>query len=136
MLIYADGGALSRALTVDSDSAAWLPWVHEHEHELVTSPLGLTELRRVADPLGPAARAAAHRIATSIIVVRFSDQALRVSAMAAGAVPPFTAIHLGNAVAHPDVDRVATYDPLLARIAVIYGLGVVSPGRDGPWWEG
>lgn len=136
MLIYADGGALSRAVTVDSDAAAWLPWVHEHEHELVTSPLGLTELRGAAAPLGAAARASAHRIAGSITVVRISDQALKVSAMAAGAVPPFTAIHLGIAVSEPDVDRVATYDALLARVAVIYGLGVVSPGRPDAWWEG
>lgn len=135
MLIYADGGALARALTADDEGAEWLMWRQEHEAELVTSPLGLTELRRVADPLGAAARAEAHRIAGAVTVVRFSDQALKVSAMATGAVPPFTAIHLGIAVAHPEVERVATYDPLLARVAVIYGLGIVSPGRAGPWWE-
>lgn len=135
MQIYADGGALGRALTADHEGAAWLSFWHEHETELVTSPLGLTELRRVADPLGHEARAAAHRIAESITVVRISDQSLEVAAMAGAVVPPFTAIHLGVAVAESEVEELATYDPLLARVAVIYGLRVLSPGRTGPWWE-
>jgi hypothetical protein len=39
-------------------------------------------------------------------------------------------------VAHPEVDTVATYDVLLARLAVIYGLRVVSPGCQDAWWDG
>ncbi|NTW42638.1 MAG: hypothetical protein HGA44_22660 [Cellulomonadaceae bacterium] len=68
-------------------------------------------------------------------MVRFSDQSLRSAAMASSVVPPFTAIHLGIAVAEPEIDRVATYDGPLARVAVIYGLEVVSPGRPGTWWD-
>ncbi|WP_372593346.1 hypothetical protein [Actinotalea sp.] len=135
MLIYADGGALARAVTQEPESAAWQLLVDEREDDLVTSPLGLTELRRIADPLGPEARTAARDLADRIVVVRFSDQSLRSAAMAAGVASPFTAIHVGIAAAHPDVDSVATYDVLLARLAVIHGLTVMSPGRADRWWE-
>jgi len=135
MLIYADGAALARAVTHEPESAAWRLLAGEREDDLVTSPLGLTELRRIADPLGPQARTAARELAERIVVVRFSDQSLRSAAMAASVASPFTAIHIGIAVAHPDVDTVATYDELLARLAAIYGLHVLSPGRRAGWWE-
>ena len=135
MLIYVDGSALSRSLAAGPESASWLRWSAEHADRLVTSPLGLTELRRVAAPLGAVARAQAHDIATRLEVVRFFDQSLRSAAMASTVLPPFAAIHLGIAVAHPDVDTVATYDVLLARVLTIYGLAVVSPGRPHGWWE-
>lgn len=135
MLIYADGSALSRALSTGVEAASWMRWADQHAAELVTSPLGLTELRNVAAPLGPVARAKAHAIATAITVLRFSDQSLKSAAMAATVLSPFGAIHLGIAVAHPEIEQIATYDPLLARVAVIYGLGVVAPGRTDGWWD-
>lgn len=134
-MIYADGSALSRALVPGAEAGAWLRWSSEHAAEIVTSPLGLTELRRAALPLGPVARAQAHTIATSVEVVRFFDQSLESAAMASSVLPPFQAIHLGIAVAHPDVVGLATYDVLLARVASIYALDVVSPGRTDGWWD-
>lgn len=134
MLIYADGSALSRSLTGDRESASWMRWADAHAGELVTSPLGLTELRRAADPLGPVAREKARVLADSVTVVRFFDQSLKSAAMATSVLPPFAAIHLGIAVAHPEVGAVATYDALLARVARIYRLEVVSPGREDGWW--
>lgn len=135
MLIYADGSALSRCVATGPEAASWLRFADAHADELVTSPLGLTELRRAAALLGPTARSTAHTVASSIPVVRFFDQSLESAAMASSVVPPFTAIHVGVAAAHPDVDRVATYDVLLARVAVIHGLTVVTPGRPDGWWE-
>ena len=135
MLIYADGSALSRSLATGPESASWMRWADQHRDALVTSPLGLTELRRAADAHGALGRRKAHEIAEALTVVRFSDQSLRSAAMASTVLPPFAAIHLGIAVAHPDVEQVATYDPLLARVSVIYGLSVVSPGRQDGWWE-
>ena len=135
MLIYADGGALARAVTQEPESVAWRLLVDEREDDLVTSPLGLTELRRIADPLGPEARAAARDIAERVVVVRFSDQSLRSAAMTAGVASPFTAIHVGLAVAQPEVDTVATYDTMLARLAVIHGLNVLSPARRPGCWN-
>lgn len=134
-MIYADGSALSRALVAGVEAASWLRWSSEHADEIVTSPLGLTELRRAAFPLGPVARAQAHAIAERVEVVRFFDQSLESAAMASSVLPPFQAIHLGIAVAHPEVDALATYDVLLARVAAIYALDVVSPGRADAWWD-
>lgn len=135
MLIYVDGSALSRSLTTGTESASWLRWSAEHADELVTSPLGLTELKRAAAPLGAVARQRAHTVAGSVEVVRFFDQSLESAAMAAAVLSPFQAIHLGIAVAHPEVEAIATYDVLLARVAVIYGLAVVSPGRAEGWFD-
>lgn len=133
MLTYADGSALGRALAPGPEAASWLRW--SSQHEVVTSPLGLTELRRIAQGMDPVAREKARRIADEVTVVRFFDQSLKSAAMASSVLTPFGAIHLGIAVAHPDVGRIATYDPLLAKVAVIYGLEVVSPGWPDRWWE-
>ena len=135
MLIYVDGSALSRSLTTGAESASWLRWSSEHADELVASPLGLAELKHAAAPLGAVARQRAHTIAGSVVVVRFSDQSLESAAMAATVLSPFQAIHLGIAVAHPEVEAIATYEALLARVAVIYGLVVVSPGRAAGWFD-
>src|SRR5690606_41745410 len=102
MTIYVDGSAMSRALIDTPESLDWRAWIAEHADELVTTPLGLTELRRVADPLGSDARLAADMIGRRVTVLRFSDQALRVAAMAAGVLSPFAALHLGTADSHPD----------------------------------
>lgn len=137
MLIYADGSALSRSLTSGPESASWMRWSSEHASSLVTSPLGVSELKSLAAPLGFVAREKAHALAVSLTVIRFSDQALEQAAMVAsgdGQLPPFAALHLGFAIAHPDVEQVATYDAVLARAASLYALEVVSPGRPAVWW--
>lgn len=135
MLVYVDGSALSRYLVDLPGSAEWRVWAAAHESSLVTTPLGLTELRRVADRLDSAGRARAHAVSERIAVVRFSDQTLKTAAMASTVLTPFAALHLGTAVSHPDITTVATYDGLLARVAVLYGLAVVSPGLRDRWWE-
>jgi len=135
MLIYADGAALSRAVVAGPESAAWRALAAEREGDIVTSPLGLTELRRIVDPLGADVRESARELVDRIAIVRFSDQSLKSAAMASAVASPFTAIHVGIAAAHPDVGEVATYDVMLARLAIIHGLGVVSPGRPSRWWD-
>jgi uncharacterized protein len=136
MLRYADGSALSRALTAAPESVPWMRWAHEHADELVTSPLGLTELRRAAQGLDAVARAKAHDIAGRVTVVRFFDQAFKPAAMASSVLDPFRAMHLGVVVAHPEIECLATYDAALARVAAIYEVTVVTPGRPDGWWEG
>ena len=135
MLIYADGSALSRFLASEPESDEWLHWAEEHADQLVTSPLGLSELRRSADQLDSAARQAAHALAGTITVLRIFDQSLKPAAFATSVLPPFAALHLGIAVAHPGVHTVATYDVALAQVAVLHRLQVVSPGRPDGWWS-
>jgi len=134
MLIYADGSALSRALASDAESASWMRWADAHADQLVTSPLGLTELRRAADPLGPVARQKARDVADAITVVRFFDRSLEAATLSASVLPPFKAIHLGIAMAHPEVGAIATYDALLAQVAGLQKVKVITPGRPSYWW--
>lgn len=136
MLIYADGSALARLLGGDPESSPWRDLVAERGADIITSPLGLTELRRIADPLGHDARTLAIDIGQRFRVVRFSDQAVKAAARASVAAPPFTSFHIGVATTEQGVDSVATYDTLLARMVEIYGLAVVSPGRAFGWWRG
>lgn len=133
--VYVDGSALSRYLAGAPARDAWLAWTREHEAELVTTPLGLTELRRVAQPRGVEAHGTAHEVAGRIEVTRFSDQTLRKATSVTSVLSPFLALHLGAALAHPDVTAVATYDVQLARVASLYGLRVVTPGWPDKWWE-
>ncbi|GIG23237.1 hypothetical protein Cch01nite_39610 [Cellulomonas chitinilytica] len=133
--VYADGTALVRYLVGAPCRSEWLAWTAVHEADLVTTPLGVTELLRSARPRGVEAHGIAHDVAARVEVVRFSDQTLRAATHVAGVLPPFAALHVGAAVAHPDVRAVATYDLQLARVATLYALEVVSPGMPPRWWE-
>ncbi|QTE29605.1 PIN domain-containing protein [Pengzhenrongella sicca] len=136
MLVYVDGSALSRYLVDLPGAAQWREWAAAHEHALVTTPLGLTELRLVAGTLDAAGRTRAYEVTERIAVVRFSDQTLATAAMARSVLSPFAALHLGTAATQPDVGAVATYDLRLASVAAIYGLSVLSPGYPDGWWQG
>ena len=131
--VYADGSALAQFLPGAAHRDAWLVWTYGRR--LVTSPVGITELHGLAFPLGAAARTAADDAEAGVEVLRFSDQALRTASHVSTALSSFVALHLGTAVADPDVDTVATYDVDLARVAALYRLAVVSPGWPDRWWE-
>ncbi|WP_246125376.1 type II toxin-antitoxin system VapC family toxin [Cellulomonas xylanilytica] len=133
--VYADGSALSRYLVGAPCRDHWLAWAAEHESQLVTTPLGLTELRRVAQPRGVEATGVAHDVGERVEVIRFSDQTLRAATKVSGVLRPFVALHIGAALAHPDVGAVATYDVELAQVSALHGLTVVSPGWPSSWWE-
>jgi len=133
--VYLDGSALSRYLVDLPESPEWRRWAPAHQGVLVTTPLGLTELRLVANHHDFAARARAHEVSQRVAVLRFSDQAVATAVMARAVLSPFNSLHLGTAVSHPDIGCVATYDALLARVATIYGLSVCTPGRPERWWE-
>ena len=133
--VYADGSALSRYLHGAPCRAQWLAWASTHEGELITTPLGLTELRRIARPHGVEASGIARDVEDRVEVVRFSDQTLRAATKVSGVLSPFLALHLGVALAHPGIRCVATYDVQLAQVAALHGLTVVSPGWPPDWWE-
>lgn len=133
--VYADGSALSRYLDGAPCRTQWLAWAADHEAQLITTPLGLTELRRVARPRGVEASGVAHDVEARVEVIRFSDQTLRAATKISGVLPPFIALHIGAALAHPDVASVATYDVQLAQVSALHGLEVVSPGWPTGWWE-
>ncbi len=133
--VYADGSALSRYLAGAPGGEAWRAWAAEHESALVTTPLGISELRGIARGRDAAARAVAHDVESRVQVLRFSDQTLRRATDVSSVLEPFVALHLGAALAHPEVTAVATYDVSLARVAALYGLAVLTPGWPARWWE-
>lgn len=135
MSVYVDGSALSRYLIDATSTGDWCAWAASREASFVTSPLALGELRRAADPGGSADREVAHGVAERLRVVRFSDQALEAAVTFGSGLSPYEALHLGVALAEPDVTILATYDQRLARVASIQGLEVVSPGRRTGWWH-
>jgi predicted nucleic acid-binding protein len=134
MGVYVDGSALSRYLIDATSTGDWCAWAAVWEAELLTTTLGVNELRRAAAWKGSADRAVAHGVAERLRVVPFSDQAFGAAVTRAKGLTPFQALHLGVALTEPDVDRIATYDGKLARTAAKEGLQVVSPGRRPGWW--
>lgn len=135
MRVYADGSALVRYLPGTDHHVDWLGWAEQHGPELLVTSLSLGELRRAAAGAPADVRARVHDVAERLEVIRYSDQSLKFAAMSTGVLAPFAALHLGVAVAQPDVTAFATYDRRLAAVAAIHGLTVVSPGRAGPWWD-
>src|SRR5690606_34194598 len=117
----------------------WNSWAVPRLDQLVTSSLGLTELRQAADLAPREQRELVHAVVdmvrTKVPLVRFSDDNLTVSTHVATVISPFASLHLGAAVAHPDIDAIATYDSELARVAELYELEVVSPGIADGWYR-
>jgi hypothetical protein len=130
---YVDGSALAQFLPDAALHEAWLAWAEGRR--LVTNPVGITELHGIAFPRGAAARAAADEVESGVEVLRFTDRALQTASHVSTALSSFVALHIGTAVADPDVDTVATYQLDLARVAVLYGLAVASPGWPDRWWH-
>ena len=135
MRIYADGSALVRYLPGADHHEDWLRWVAQHGPDLLVTSLSLGELRRAAAGAPVEVRVRALDDADGLEVVRYSDQSLRLAAMSTGVLAPFAALHLGVAVAQPDVTTLATYDRRVAAVAAIHGLAVVTPGLPDQWWD-
>ena len=131
--VYVDGSTLVQYLPDAPFRDPWLDW--SSGRRLVTSQVGITELHGIAFSRGPAARAVADEVEAAVEVLRFSDKALEAASHVSTALSSFVALHLGTAVAHPDVELVATYQGDLARVATLYRLDVVSPGWPDRWWE-
>ena len=131
--VYVDGSALVQYLPDAPFRDAWLAWAGRHR--LVTNAVGVTDLHGAAFSRGAAARAIAHEVEETIEVLRFTDEALQTASHVSTALSSFVALHIGTAVADPDVVAVATYHLDLAQVAALYRLAVLSPGWPERWWE-
>ena len=139
-VIYADGSALCRFLPGVRYFDEFNDFVVPRLHELATTQLGFTELRQAAELYPRAQKAKAFDVVEMVRgrvpVIRFSEHNVSVSTHAVAVLKPFAALHLGAAVAHPDIHAVLTYDAELARAAELYGLQVLSPGLAPGWHNG
>ncbi len=139
-VIYVDGTALCRFLPGVRYFEEWNAWVVPRVREVVTTQLGLTELRQAAELYPRETKAKAFDVVevvrSRMPLIRFSDENVTVSTHAAAVLKPFAALHLGAAVAHPAIDTIATYDVELARVAALYELRIVTPGLPEGWHNG
>lgn len=135
MRVYADGSALLRYLPGVPQSDDWRAWAARRAPDLLISSLSASELRAAAAMQPPDVRARAHDVIDRIDEVRYFDQAIKVASMTTGVLSPFGALHLGIAVAHPDIEEITTYDLRLAQVAAMHSLVVVSPGLPNRWWQ-
>ncbi|WP_061961393.1 type II toxin-antitoxin system VapC family toxin [Demequina flava] len=139
-MIYLDGSALCRFLPGVRYFEEFSQWILPRLDQVATTQLGLTEVRQAAElyPREEKSRAfgVVEQIRTKVPVIRFSDQNVGISTHASAVLRPFAALHLGAAVAHPQIDTIATYDADLAKVAEIYELSVVSPGMPQGWHNG
>jgi hypothetical protein len=133
--VYADGSALVRYLPGPPHAAAWQEWAAEHEPELLVTSLSLGELRAAAAQQPTDVRLRALDVLGRLEEVRYFDQALRVASMSTAVLSPFAALHLGIAVAHPEIGGYASYDRRLVQVAAMHGLRIVSPGLPDRWWD-
>lgn len=135
MRVYADGSALVRYLPAPDHSVDWQRWAEQHGPDLLVTSLSLSELRHALATTPAHVRARVHAAVDRIEVARYSDQAVEVAAMSTAVLSPFATLHLGVAVAHPEVTAFATYDHRLAAAVDLHGLAVVSPGLPDQWWH-
>jgi len=144
---YADGSAL-RLSVVGPDypflpgedpgpaehAEAWRAWLVEHADDVAVTEMGLSAAKSAAIPLGWEARDAVRELGETLTVLRIPDQAFPVAAMVAGVVPSVDAVHLGVAVADPEITTFVTYARQTAQLARMYGLDVLTPGLPDAWW--
>jgi hypothetical protein len=132
--VYADGSALVRYLPAPDHSVDWQRWAEQHGPDLLVTSLSLSELRHALATTPAHVRARVHASVDRLEVTRYSDQAVAAAAMSTAALSPFASIHLGVAVAHPEVTAFASYDQRLVAAAAEHGLRIVSPGLPDGWW--
>ena len=146
-MFLVDGSALRLSVIDDSyqllpgedpavvrEAAAWQAWLDENEPDVGVTQIALTQLRTTAAPLGPDARETARQLARRLYLLRIPAQAMTVSPLVTPVLGPFDALHLGLAVVNHEITTLVTYERDLARLARMYALEVVSPGRDDAWW--
>lgn len=133
--VYADGSALVRYLPFPEHSVDWQRWAERYGPDLLVTSLSLSELRHAAATAPAHVRARAHAAVERLEVLRYSDQAVAAAAMTTAVLSPFASLHLGVALAHPEVTGFASYDVRLASVAALHGLEVVSPGLPDRWWD-
>lgn len=135
MRVYADGSALVRYLPAPDHAVDWQRWAEQHGPDLLVTSLSLSELRHALATTPAHVRARVHASVDRLEVARYSDQAVAAAAMSTAVLSPFASIHLGVAVAHPEVTAFASYDSRLVAVAAVHGLEIVSPGLPDGWWQ-
>lgn len=125
-MLYLDTSASAKLLQEEAESAALGALLRSTDAPLVTSRIGVVELRRVGRRIGVADRADA--LAATLMVVEV-DQIVELRAVDVDPdLRALDAIHLATALATGDsLDGFVCYDARLASAAEAAGLTVLAP---------
>ncbi|MDR0626623.1 MAG: PIN domain-containing protein [Bifidobacteriaceae bacterium] len=134
MRYYLDGTAIVQAVGESPESEALREWFDAHESELVTSILSRWEAAEQLALLDHDQRMRIYDQIGGIPEIPVSGRALEIGSYAVSAVSPYAALHVGLAQAEDAITVVITYNAEVASAARLYGLRVVSPGRDSGWY--
>jgi hypothetical protein len=131
---YFDGTVLVHAVGDSPECDVLREWLAEHAKELVTSILARWE---AGEELGGMDRGHRMRIYDQlggVPEIPISGRSLEIGSYAVAAVAPYAALHVGLAAAEEAVSVMVTYSPQVASASRLYGLRVVSPGREPGWY--
>lgn len=128
-LLYVDTSAVVKLLLAEEESDALAEFLRSADGALVTSRIGVVELRRVARR-GGANPDRADALAASLAVIELDQTVEQIAVKLDPDLRALDALHLASALATGDALRgFVSYDARLASAATREGLAVVAPGR-------
>ena len=127
-MLYVDTSAAVRLLLAETESLALSKYLRSSDTLLVTSRIGIIELRRVGRRSGAGADRA-DAVAATLAVVEVDETIERFAVGLDPSLRAPEAIHLATALAAGEsLDGFICYDERLATAAHGVGLSVVAPG--------
>ena len=127
-MLYVDTSAAVKLLLAEDESEALAEFLREEDGPLLTSRVGVIELRRVARR-GGANPDRAQALAASLAVIELDATVERLAVGLDPDLRTLDALHLATALAAGDGLRgFVCYDARLARAATREGLSVLAPG--------
>lgn len=128
-MFYVDTSAAIKLLLAEEESDALAEFLRGADGALMTSRIGVVELRRVARR-GGANLDRADALAASLAVIELDDTVEQLAVKLDPDLRALDALHLASALAAGDALRgFVCYDARLASAATREGLAVVAPGR-------
>ncbi len=126
-MLYVDTSATAKLLLEESESVALVEFLRSANTPLVTSRVGIIELRRVGRRSG-ADPNRADALAATLVVVELDEVIEHAALSVDPTIRTLDAIHLATALAAADsVTGFVCYDERLAAAAESVGLTVVAP---------
>ncbi len=126
-MLYVDTSAAVKLLLAEPESAALREYLRSADALLVTSRVGVIELRRVGRRSGAGADRA-DAVAATLAVVEVDERIERIAVALDAGLRTLDAIHLATAMAAGEsLDGFVCYDERLAGAARGAGLNVVAP---------
>ena len=126
-MLYLDTSATAKLLIEEAESEALGDFLHSAGTPLVTSRVGIVELRRLGRRIDAGADRA-DALAASLVIVELDETIERHAIGIDPGLRSLDAIHLATALAAADsIDGFVCYDLRLATAAEALGLGVLAP---------